>query len=89
MMIRRRRAWRRTKARAGILLLLALALVIPLTVQAVSPPGSDDGGFGTPSAKRPLRRRGNRRRCLSGLGGIYFINTIMKYKPTQGEMSNQ
>lgn len=48
MMIRRRRAQRRTKARAGILLLLALALVLPLTVQAASPPGSDDGGFGTP-----------------------------------------
>ena len=48
MMIRRRRARRSTKARTGILLLLALALVLPLAVQAASPPGSDDGGFGTP-----------------------------------------
>ena len=53
MMIRRRRARKRTKARAGVLLLLALALVLPMTVQAASPPGSDDGGFGTPGAGAP------------------------------------
>ena len=53
MMVRRRRARKRTKARAGVLLLLALALVLPSTVQAASPPGSDDGGFGTPGAGAP------------------------------------
>lgn len=49
---RRRKTWKHTKAKAGLLLLLALTLVLPLTVQASSP-GSDDGGFGTPGAGAP------------------------------------
>ena len=53
MTLRRRKTWKHTKAKAGLLLLLVLTLVLPLTVQAASSPGSDDGGFGTPGAGAP------------------------------------
>lgn len=51
MMFRQCKAWKHLRTAVTILLLLGLALVLPLTVQATPSPGSD--GFGTPGTGAP------------------------------------
>ena len=54
MMLRRRKTWKYTMTKTGILLLLVLALVLPLSVHAAPSPGSDDGESGTLDTGTPI-----------------------------------